>query len=413
MVGVRKARPLRALVRLRCFAPLAIVAALALGACGDDSDVPLTIGVVLPQSGALGSSGEPTISAVRLAEEDIRAAGGEVAFRYADSGSDPATAARAVDGLLEEGADAILGAAASGVSQAFIQTLYERRVPQCSPSNTSPSFTTQPNAAYYFRTVASDTAVVHLMDDVILERGATSISILARDDDYGRSLAGLLSATLEGHGAAAEVLIYDPLKDGFEAEVDAVARSGADAVVLIAFEEGVQLLQGLLAAGFSADALYGSDGVYLPDLPGAVDGTDPGVLDGLTLFSTGAPQSEAYAAFSERLREASGETGGLAWGARAYDCAVILALAARAAGSADGDAVIAAVLGLTNSGTECGTYADCARLIDAGENIAYAGKSGPLRLDASGDPTVAIYAVSRYEGGALVEQSTETFELAR
>ncbi len=394
-------------------AALAIAAALALGGCGGGGDASLMIGVVLPESGALGSSGEPTISAVRLAEEDIRAAGGEVEFRYVDSGSDPTTAVPAVDRLLEEGADAILGAAASGVSQAFIQTLYERRVPQCSPSNTSPSFSAQPNAAYYFRTVASDTAVVHLMDDVILARGATSVFILARDDDYGRSLAGLLSATLEGHGAAAEVLSYDPLKVGFEAEVDAVARSGADAVVLIAFEEGVQLLRGLLAAGFNADALYGSDGVYLPDLPGAVDATDPGVLDGLTLFNTGAPQSEAYAAFSERLREASGETGGLAWGARAYDCAVILALAARAAGSTDGDAVIAAVIELTNGGTECRTYAGCADLIDAGEDVAYAGKSGPLRLDASGDPTVAIYAVSRYEGGELMEQSTETFELAR
>ena len=351
MIPAGRFRPLRAPGALRRFAPLAIVAVLALGGCGGGGNASLTIGVVLPQSGALGSSSDPMISAVRLAEEDIRAAGGDVEFRYADSGSDPATAARAVGGLLDEGANAILGAAASGVSQAFIQTLYERRVPQCSPSNTSPSFSTQPNAAYYFRTVSSDTAVVHLMDDVILARGAARVAILARDDDYGRSLAGLLSATLGGHGAAAEVFIYDPLKAGFEAEVDAVAHSGADAVVLVAFEEGVQLLQGLLAAGLSPGALYGSDGVYLPDLPGAVDRTDPGVLDGMMLFNPGAPQSE--------------------------------------------------------------TYADCARRIDAGEDVAYVGKSGPLRLDAAGDPTVAIYTISRYEGGELVEQSTETFELAR
>ncbi len=398
---------------LRRLAALATVTALALSACGDDGGGTLTIGVVLPQSGALGSTSDPMITAVRLAEEDIRAAGDEVEFRYADSGSDPTTAARAVDSLLDEGANAILGAAASGVSQAFIQKLYEGRVPQCSPSNTSPSFSTQQNAAYYFRTVSSDTAVAPLMADVIVGRGAARVLILPRDDDYGRSLANLLSETLTGYGAAAEVVIFNPRKGGFEAEVEAVARYRPDAVVLIAFEEGVQLLRGLLAAGFSADALYGSDGVYLPDLPGAVDETEPRVLDGMTLFNTGAPQSNAYAAFRERLRAASGEEGGLAWGARAYDCAVILALAARAAGSTDGVPFFAAVLAVTNGGAECETYADCARRIDAGEDVAYVGKAGPLRLDVAGDPTVAIYSVSRYEGGELLEQSIETFELAR
>ena len=399
-----------------CLAAFAGLAVLALAACGDgDGEGAITIGVVLPESGALGSSSEPMVIAVRLAEADIRAAGGEVPFRYADSGSDPATAARAVDGLLEEGADVILGASASGVSQAFIQTLYERRVPQCSPSNTSPSFSTQQNAAYYFRTAPSDTAVAPLMAEVILAHrgGGARVSILARDDDYGRSLAGLLATTLTGQGGDADVLIFDPLKPSFEAELGTVAGFGPEAIVLIAFEEGVQLLRDLLAAGFGPEALYGSDGVYLPDLPGAVDEADPGVLDGMTLFNPGAPESEAYAAFSERLRQASGEDGGLAWGARAYDCAVILALAARAAGSADGSPLFAAVLEITNGGTECGTYADCARRIDAGEDVAYVGKSGPLRLDAAGDPTVAIYAIGRYENGELVEQSTESFELAR
>ncbi len=396
----------------RVAAVLAAAFTLALTACGGSDDATLTIGVVLPETGALGASSGPMLAAVRLAEEDIRTAGGEVDFRYADSGSDPATAARAVEELVAGGADAILGASASGVSQGFIQALFERRVPQCSPSNTSPSFTTQRNAAYYFRTVSSDTAAVHVMDDVILASGATRVSILARDDDYGRSLAALLAARLQ-HAVAPEAIIFDPLKPAFEEEVVAVSRSGPEAVVLIAFDEGVRLLRGLLDAGIGPGAIYGGDGVYLPDLPRAVDGTDPSVLDGMTLFIAGAPESAAYAAFSERLRAASGEEGGLAWGARSYDCAVILALAARAAGSADGDAVMAAVGEVTNGGAECATYGDCARRIDGGEDVAYVGKAGPLRLDAAGDPTVAIYTVSRYEGGELVEQATVTLDLAR
>lgn len=390
-----------------------VAAALALVACGGDDEPAFTIGVVLPETGALGSSSDPMISAVRLAEEDIRAAGGEVAFHYADSGSDPATAARAVDGLLEGGANAILGAAASGVSQSFIGALYERGVPQCSPSNTSPSFSGQRNAAFYFRTASSDTAVVHLMDETIRATGAMRVSILARDDDYGRSLTDLLAATLRAHGAGAEAIIFDPLRPEFGREVEAVARYGPDAVVLIAFEEGVELLRGLLEAGVRPEAIYGSDGVYLPDLPLAVDEADPRVLDGMTLFNPGAPDNDASDALAERLRAAGVEDAGSAWAGRAYDCAVILALAARAAGTTEGGPFFAAVVEVTNGGSECASYADCARRIDAGEDIAYVGKAGPLRLDFAGDPTVASYAVSRFEDGELVEQSTVTVDLAR
>ncbi len=411
------------MISLRRIALTALTATLALlelASCGE-SEAPgpaapyqpqLTIGVVLPVTGALGVSTTPALTAVRLAEEDIRAAGGTVEFRYADSGSDPATASRAVDALLEEGANAILGAAASGVSQAFIETLHERRVQQCTYSNTSPSFTTQPNAAYYFRTVTPDTAVADLIGEMILARGAQRVSILARDDDYGRSFANLLQAALGERGAVAEAIIFDPLAADFGREVEAVARYAPDAVAIAAFEEGAALLRGLLAAGFAPSSLYGTDGLYLPDLPLAVDEASPGVLDGMTLSVAGAPDSPARAAFSERLLRA-GANGGSPWAARAYDCAVILALAARAAGSTDGVPVFAAVLEVTNGGTECADYEDCARRIDTGEDVAYTGKAGPLRLDAAGGATVAIYTVSRYEGGALTEQSPVTFDLAR
>ena len=38
------------------------------------------------------------------------------------------------------------------------------------------------------------------------------------------------------------------------------------------------------------------------------------------------------------------------------------------------------------------------------------GKVGRLKLDAGGDPTVATYTVSRFEGSELVEQSTQVFD---
>ncbi|MCY3538759.1 MAG: ABC transporter substrate-binding protein [bacterium] len=395
---------------LRIFTPV-VVALIALSACGGSRNLDLTIGVVLPETGPLGISKEPAMAAVRLAEEDIKAAGGEVTFLYADSQVDPATAVIAVDNLLEEGADAILGAAASGVSQAFIQSLYESETPQCSPSNTSPSFSEQANAAFYFRTVSSDTAVVPLMSETVLGRGSERIAILARDDDYGRSLADLLVANLREQGAEVDLEIIDPLRSDFYQEISAVSDFEPDTVVLITFDEGIQILQGLLEAGFDPADIFGTDGIFIPDLPAAVDESDPGVLDGMTIFLAGIPRNDDTAALAERLQSAGVDYSDSPWAERAYDCAVILALAAQSAGTTAGEPFFAAALEVTNDGTECLTYADCSRRIDRGENVVYVGKSGPLRLDTVGDPTVGAYAISRFKGGELVEQSTVTVDL--
>ena len=86
---------------------------------------------------------------------------------------------------------------------------------------------------------------------------------------------------------------------------------------------------------------------------------------------------------------------------QAYDCIVLLALAAQIAGSVDGDAILAAFGGITEGGTECRSYAECATLIAAGQDIDYVGVSGPLNFNAAGDPTVGSYGVFRFENGNL------------
>ena len=89
------------------------------------SPVTLHIGAVLPETGSLAFLGVPIIAAARLAVEDVNAQGGEVTFSLADSATNPATGLEGARRLLGEGAHVIVGAAASAVSQAFIQTLFD------------------------------------------------------------------------------------------------------------------------------------------------------------------------------------------------------------------------------------------------------------------------------------------------
>ena len=377
---------------------LALVAVIGLvAACGDDDDggggdVTLHIGAVLPETGGLSNLGRPMIAGVRLAEADIKAAGGDIQVTYADSATSPETAPEAVNRLLSAGVHAIVGAGASGVSQSFIQALFDEKIPQCSPSNTSPSFSTQENAAYYFRTVPPDTAIAPILADLVVGDGHTRISLVARADDWGQSLLRELEKELEQVGAEYDSILYDPAAISFDAEVAAVESYGPDAVINITFNEGVALIRHLLEAGYGPERQYLTNGLIDPGLANQVDPSNPNVIDGMRLLEPGADLE-----FNKRLEAQTG--GEIAYGAAAYDCTIILALAAQIADSTDGDALLDAVGKVTDGGTECTSYAQCSDLIRDGDDIDYVGVSGPLNLDEVGDPTVATYIITTYTNG--------------
>ncbi len=77
--------------------------------------------------------------------------------------------------------------------------------------------------------------------------------------------------------------------------------------------------------------------------------------------------------------------------AAAYDCVVLLTLAAERAGGTDGERMMEVLPGITRDGRECRSYRVCSALIRSG--IDYVGESGPLDLNEAGDITRATYAI--------------------
>ena len=385
-------RPIRIGIVLAALLVAALVGLRSCGDAGDPARVEIHVGAVLPESGSLSGIGRPMIEAVRLAESDIRAAGGLLAVTHADSATDPDVATAAVERLLGEGVDAIVGAGASGVSQSFIDVLFRERVPQCSASNTSPAFSTQENAAYYVRTVPSDRAIAPLLAGLIADDGHGRVAIVARDDDWGRSLAGELARRLSEDSVDLSVILYDPRQTAFDGEIAAVASSGAEAVVNLVFAEGVPLIRGLLDAGYGPDRQYLGNGLADPDLARRIDPADATVVDGLRLV-----QPATRGSFNERITVPTPATA--AYAAAAYDCVVLLALAAEVAGGADGERMMEALSDLTSHGTECRSYGECSDLLRSGSEIDYVGASGPIDFDEAGDVTVATYAVVTYRNG--------------
>lgn len=374
----------------------------------------LTLGRVLPETGFLDYLGGPMIAGVALAVADINAAGGvlggDVVLLEFDSGTDPAVAAPNVNSALAQGADVIIGAAASGVTQSFLDTLNQNGVPNCSPSATSPSFNDQANASIMYRTVPPDEFVSPIIaDEIVADGNGDNVVIVARSDDYGSALAGLVGDSLEALNATVAQTIQYTDETTFASEADDIVGANPSAVVVISFREAATLLGLLVDQGLDPATFYGADGVFSGQLPTLVGG-DASVIDGMKVI--GAAGS---ADFNDRLAE-EGVTDFI-YGGQGYDCAIITALWAAAEGTDDTSQWDPqTLLDLTDGGTVCTTYADCLALIEAGDDADYDGASGPLALapgnpggDSNlGNPQFTIYAIAQYQDGGVLTSVSDT-----
>ncbi|RZU31424.1 ABC transporter substrate-binding protein [Blastococcus saxobsidens] len=218
---------------------------------------PLVVGTLLPQTGDLAFLGPPEIAGAELAVQEINAAGGvlgqQVQLIQRDSG-DTSTdiATQSVDALLQQNVDVIVGAASSAVTRTVIDKITGAGVVQISPANTSDEFTTYNDNGLYFRTAPPDTLQSRALSDLIIEDGANTVGILARNDSYGTGLAEGTVDNLVSSGLAEdsiELVVYDPTAANFDAEVQRMVDLNPDAIVVIGFEESARIIEGLNSQG--------------------------------------------------------------------------------------------------------------------------------------------------------------------
>jgi ABC-type branched-subunit amino acid transport system substrate-binding protein len=223
------------------------------GATGEQ----LVIGTLLPLTGNLAFLGPPEVAGARLAAQDINAAGGvlgqEVRLVEGDSGdASTDTATQSVDRLLQEGVNAIIGAASSGVSLTVIDRITGAGVLQFSPANTSDQFTNYNDNGLYFRTAPPDTLQARALSDLIINDGNNTVGIMALNDPYGTGLMENTRQNLVAAGLAEDsiqTLTYDPQAANYDAEIQQMVDFNPDAVVVIGFEESARIIEGLNSQG--------------------------------------------------------------------------------------------------------------------------------------------------------------------
>ncbi|CAN5872691.1 hypothetical protein BH24ACT15_BH24ACT15_03480 [soil metagenome] len=373
---------------------------------------PLQLAYLLPETGQLAFLGPPIISGFELAVQQVNDAGGtngsELESGGGDEGDGDGTIAnQTADRLLADGVAGIVGAASSGISLTIIDKVTGAGTAMCSPSNTSPTFTNYDDAGLYFRAAPTDALQGPVLANQIVAAGGTNVAILARADDYGQGLLDAMVPALENAGATVAVqTTFDPMAQSFDAEVQQVVDSGADAVAVIAFDEGARILQTMIERGVGpADVVvFGADGLNSSDLPELVDPENPGVLAGMGVT---APASSSSDEFQTTLEEFNPDLEDFGFAGEAYDCAIAFALAAHAGGENTSAASADNMGAVTGEGTTCTAFEECKGLLDDGEDIDYDGASGPMDFSDAGEPSVGTYDVKQFdENGDLNTDDT-------
>lgn len=384
--------------------------------CEGTSDGVLTIGGLLPETGNLAFLGPPEFAGAQLATDEVNAAGGvlgaDMVWSPGDSSDNGDVANQTVDRHLADGADAILGAASSGVSFTVIDKITGACVIHFSPANTSPDFTDYGDDDLYFRTAPSDVLQGRVLADLIVAEGSTTVGLMALQDPYGEGLLNFTVAPLEEQGAeVVEQFTYDAAAQNFDPEVGRIVAADPEAIVIIGFDESSQILNGLFEAGFTPDVKK----IYLVDgnVGNALGETfaDPGVLSGIAGTLPTAPRDSDFEA---RLLEVDPELIDFSYGPETYDAVIIMALAAEIAGSDAPNEIAAHINGVTRDGEKCETFADCKALVEAGTDIDYDGPSGPQAFGPAGEPTEASFAILRYAADAnTIDDSLTEYRFAQ
>lgn len=382
-------------------------AALVLGACTDDRPAldftgTLELGVLVPQTGPLEFLAPAQTAAVELAVADINDAGGvwgtPVTVQFADEGDpdDPEVVQASAQTLIDAGVQAVVGPLATTSALSVIESFQQAQIIQVSPASPGVALDDHPARGYYFRVHPPDTLQGRVIAEQLVNDGRERVAIIARDDAYGQGIAALVREVYEGDDQrtlAAEVS-YDPEADLAD-PVAEVVEAEPDAVVIISFEEAVEIMTALADEGLSpADETgwylaHGNLEDYSDDLP---EGTMTGAK------GTAPISAVDLTDFRRRLDTHAGDLDEYGYAAEAYDAVVLLALGAVVANSDDPDAIRAAMVSISGDpGDPCASFRECMELIRDGKEINYVGESGPVDWTEAGDPRQGAFGVYEYD----------------
>lgn len=395
------------ILALSC-AVLALAVAVSCGGAEAERE-PLKIGLLMSFSGPSTDRSEWRERGFLLAIEHVNAAGGvfgmDVETVRGDTGTDSDMAVAEARRLIEaEGVHAIVGPSSSGNSLPVAERVTgPAGVVNISPSATSPQLTHADDGDFFFRAALADTAQGPVLARVTRERGFDNVGVIFQNDAYGRGLAESFEAAWTGQIRLAAM---ERGQNTYLPAITETAAGGAQALVIIASGPDAEtIIRESLESGLYDDFTFG-DAAKSPNLVRNIGGDRLGGMYGTA--GTSAPGSESAAAWERAFLDEHGELPAFAYVKETYDAVIAIALAAEAAGVADGAAIRDRLRSVASAPGERALagpegVGEALRIVRDGGEVDYEGAAATLDWDANGDLVRGHVGVWRYTADERIE----------
>jgi neutral amino acid transport system substrate-binding protein len=371
------------------------------------------IGVLQSLTGDMGTYGGPMTDAMKLAAKQINNNGGilgkQLMLLVEDDQSNNVAAVDAVNKLVKvDGVPVIVGATGSGPSMSVIDITTNSGVLQISSSTTGTEFSTYKDNDLYFRTASSDALQGAAMAKLAKGLGYKTASTFVINNPYGVGFEDVFEKAFEGDGGRVlERVKYDPSQTVFDSEVQRIADSNPDFVLLVSYPETGSLI---LKTAYEKRALKTktwllSEGLKAETLADQIgkDSSGKYIAAGLQgLAPDPSAGGAAYDAFSKLYTAEYGKEPGI-YCSNSYDALAVVALAMEQAKNATGKAIADNIRSVANApGIEVSDLVQAMKLVREGKDINYQGASGEITFDDNGDVsgTYSIWTVA--ENGTII-----------
>ena len=361
---------------------LAVLSLLSLTACGGqsesgagdaDSSAPsgdgtITLGMIGPLTGSVAVYGTHIENGVKLAIEEINAAGGvtlsdgahQLAVETKDDQGDATECVNAMNALISDGIQLVVGSATSGCTSAITSIANSEGVVMITPSGTADSLTTAMD--YVFRTCFRDSFQGELAAQYALDEGYTKVGVVyCSADTYSAGLRDAFIAACADRGldVVAEESVATMTEVDYTNQFNKMVAAGAELVFTPFYYDvmGPYLVPQARSAGFTG-VLLGGDGVDSTETT-IPDGADLSVYNDVYFvnhYSTELATSDVSKNFIESYEAKYGETPNN-FDALAYDAVYVYKAAMEACGASDAASVQAALADTSAAyDSTCGTF---------------------------------------------------------
>lgn len=221
---------------------------------------PLIFGGIMTSSGDAKAGSLARHAAAKLAVKEINDNGGVLSAQVQWKDGDGINKDAALATLARHksaGVQVLIGTGSSGVATSIMPDVVASGLIMFSPSNTAAGLIALPDNGLYFRTAPSDVLQAKALADMIMRDGDRKVTLIGRNDAYGKGLIEGVKANLITAGMAESaivVLTYEIASDKIKdpEEVKSVAEKTLhfqpDGVLVVGLAESADVIKALADA---------------------------------------------------------------------------------------------------------------------------------------------------------------------